>query len=180
MQLATKKPVLTLGLIFCTIGILWSVNIGGPEVVLQQPKPVTSNVQLLPVQDVVTWYSPLLPRPAVQASDSVQSQSPAIETYLIQGSLLLSLIVVVLSTLLVGRRRHSSEHIAEVQVKLPEVEAARILEMDHERARLAIAKLSGAFRMEVLQSIVELGDTPEDLPVVQVPSQEQLELTSCG
>ena len=180
MQLATKKPVLALGLIFCTVGILWSVNIGGPEVVLHQPKPVASNVQLLPVQEVVIWYSPLVPQPAIQSSDSIQSQSSAIETYLIQGSLLLSLIVVVLSTLLVGRRKHSNEHIAEVQVKLPEVEAAGILEMDHERARLAIAELRGAYRMEVLQSIVELGDTPEDLPVVQVPAQEQLELTSCN
>jgi hypothetical protein len=34
--------------------------------------------------------------------------------------------------------------------------------------------------MEVLQSIVELGDTPEDHPIVQVPTQEQLELTRCG
>ena len=122
----------------------------------------------------------MLDQSALQASDSVQSQSPAIESYLIQGSLLLSLIVVVLSTLLVGRRRIPNEQVSEVQVKLPEVEAARILEMDHERARLAIAKLRGAYRMEVLQSIVELGDTPEVLPVVQVPAQEQLELTSCG
>jgi len=180
MQLVTRKPALMLGLIFCTIGILWSVNIGGQEVVLHQPQPVVSNVQLLPVQDAVIWYSPMLPQTALQASDSVQSQSPAIESYLIQGSLLLSLIVVVLSTLLVGRRRISNEQVSEVQVKLPEVEAARILEMDHERARLAIAELRGACRMEVLQSIVELGDTPEDLPVVQVPAQEQLELTSCG
>ena len=122
----------------------------------------------------------MLDQSALQASDSVQSQSPAIESYLIQGSLLLSLIVVVLSTLLVGRRRIQNEQVAEIQVKRPEVEAARILEMDHTRARLAIAELRGAYRMEVLQSIVELGDTPEDHPIVQVPTQEQLELTRCG
>jgi hypothetical protein len=180
MQLATRKPVLTLGLIFCTIGILWSVNIGGPEVALHQPTPIASNVQLFPIQDTVIWYSPMLDQSALQASDSVQSQSPAIESYLIQGSLLLSLIVVVLSTLLVGRRRIQNEQVAEIQVKRPEVEAARILEMDHTRARLAIAELRGAYRMEVLQSIVELGDTPEDHPIVQVPTQEQLELTRCG
>ena len=180
LQLATRKPVLTLGLIFCTIGILWSVNIGGPEAIHRQPAPVTSNVQLFPVQDAVIWYSPLLTQPSIQASDSVQSQTSTIESYLIQGSLLLSLILVVLSTLLVGRKRIPKGQVAAVKAKLPEVEAARILEMDHERARFAIAELRGAHRMEVLQSIVELGDTPEDIPVVQVPSQEQLELTSCS
>ena len=119
-------------------------------------------------------------QPSIQASNSVQSQTSTIESYLIQGSLLLSLIVVALSTLLVGRKRIPKGQVAEVKAKLPEVEAARILEMDHERARFAIAELRGAHRMEVLQSIVELGDTPEDIPVVQVPSQEQLELTSCS
>ena len=117
MQIATraKRPILSLGLVFCTIGILWSVNIGGPEVALHQPTPIASNVQLLPVQDAVIWYSPMLPQTALQASDSVQSQSPAIESYLIQGSLLLSLIVLVLSTLLVGRRRIPNEQVSEVR-----------------------------------------------------------------
>jgi hypothetical protein len=180
MQVATRKPVLTLGLFFFTIGILWSVNVDGPEELLYQPQPAANNVQLLPMQEPFIWYSPLRSQPVAQASDSVHAQSPAIETYLIQGVMVLGVIIVLLSTLLVGRRQVSEEPAAEVFARLPEVEAARILEMEHEQARLAIAALRGAHRMKVLQAIVALGDTPEDLPVVQVPTQEQHELTSCS
>ena len=169
-----------LGLIFCTIGILWSVNIGGPEAVLHQPQPMASDIQLLPVQSTPIWYSPMIPESAVQTSNPVQSRSPWFELYMIQGAMLLGVFVIVLSMLLVGRRQVPEERAAEVHASNPDIVAARILEMDHERARLAIAELRGAHRLEVLQSIVVLGDTPEDIRVVQVPAQEQLELTRCG
>jgi hypothetical protein len=172
--------MLTLGLIFCAIGIVLSLN-GGKQDVLppQHPLPTVSNVQQFPMQTPVIWYSPMLPSSFVRAPDSLQAQSSVLESYLIRGAMLFGVVVVVLSTLLVSRRGTPKEEVAENQVRLPEVEAARILEMEHEQARVAIAELSGAHRMEVLRAIITLGDMPEDLPVVQVNAQEHLETTGC-
>ena len=183
MQLTTnaKKPIVALGLVSCTIGILLAFNFGNyPDVVHQETQPELTPIQLQPTPVVSIWYSPQLPLQDVQNFTAATSPSPNIsESEVMQIVMILGLAAVLLSGLVIVRRRKPQESVDEIRVDHPETEATRILEMDHEGAREAIDRLSGSRRIEVLRSIVELGDPPPDPPVVHV-EREQHELTKCG
>lgn len=184
MQLATraKKPILALGLVSCTIGILLAFNFWNPpEVVRQDVQPELAPAQFQPAPVVSIWYSPLLSHQEVQNLTAVQPPSQTFfESEVIQIIMILGLASVLLSGLVIVRRRKPQESLEADREVHPETVAARILELDHVQAREAIDLLSGARRIEVLRSIVELGDPPPDPPVVQVPERKQHELTQCG
>ena len=260
MQLATraKRPILSLGLVFCTIGILWAVNSSDPppavhlevqpEVTMDQEQSNTQelfNTRSLQeqIEDglgltvatvTVTMVRPeqgtvLIPwrdnlRPLVHISvpqswvsrmrDQVGSAAVVLssvktiaediapgsqfvittiqdagqvttvkqpsESYAKQIVMVIGLIAVLLSGHVVDRRRKTQESVVVMHVDHPEMEATRILEMDHQGACEAIDTLEGTRRIEVLRSIVALGDSSHEPPVVQVPDRQQLEFTKCG
>ena len=173
-----RKPVLIIAFIFCVIGILLSFNFGSPEIIHNTSQGIKNDMQF-PWQETAVWYSPSQSQVTVQEFSVAKNQKPIIESNMIQGVLLLSVVIVILSTRIVSRRA-SNEHVVELRSKNPEVEAIRILEMDHKRARIAIAELHGAYRMEVLQLIVAHGSTAEDFPTVQMPTEQKLDLINCG
>lgn len=184
MQVTSRveKPILALGLVFCTIGILLAFNFeNSPMAVKQEAHPKLAPIQDVPKPVVSTWYSPLLPQAESQHPNAPQSISQQfIESEVIQIVMILGLAGILMSGLVIVRRRKPQQSVDSVLVEHPDEEAARILEMNHEQAREAIDGLSGTRRIEVLRSIVELGDPPAEQPVVQVLQQEQLELTECG
>jgi len=101
------------------------------------------------------------------------------EYYVKQLALFVGVFLVLGAGLVPERRRREQETVFCSLAESPKEEAEKILQMDHPLARKAIDSLEGARKVEVLRAIISADDS-EELPVVEVTTGTQLELTKCG
>jgi hypothetical protein len=103
------------------------------------------------------------------------------ESYGKQITLLFGILIVIGAGVLPDRRRRLAESVVLKREKSAREEAIAILALNHQQARQAINSLEGAYKIEVLRLIVDSTETPlEEMPVVEIATGTQLELTKCG
>ena len=104
------------------------------------------------------------------------------EYYVKQVALFVGVFLILGAGLLPERRRREQETVYCSLADSPKEEAEKILQMEHFLARKAIDSLEGVRKVEVLRAIIasDVPDVPEELPVVEVKTGTQLELTNCG
>lgn len=107
-------------------------------------------------------------------------QSPAKESFVKQLAILVGLFAIILSGIIVNRRRRTSEPAVVVDNREPMEEATRILQMDHQLARQTINALDGTRKTQVLQAIVAIDEQDIDVPNVQVQPCKEPEFTQSG
>jgi hypothetical protein len=101
------------------------------------------------------------------------------EYYAKQIALFVGVFLILGAGLLPERRRREQETVFCSFAGSPKEEAEKILQLEHHLARKAIDSLEGSRKVEVLRAIIT-SDEPEELPVVEVTTGTQLELTKCG
>jgi hypothetical protein len=89
--------------------------------------------------------------------------------------MVVGLIAVLLSGFSTGRRKREVENPPAKALRISE-EAAFILSLPHDDARLAIDVLRGSRRRFVLQAIADT----DAVPLVEVPTRKSTELIQCG
>jgi len=92
-----------------------------------------------------------------------------------QWAMVVGLIAVLLSGFSTGRRKREVENPPAKALRISE-EAAFILSLPHDDARLAIEALRGSRRRFVLQAITD----SDAVPLVEVPTRKSTELVQCG
>ena len=102
------------------------------------------------------------------------------ESYAKQIAIGIGLAAVLLSGFVADRRRRPQEITILKNAESPEVEARKILELEHSLARHAIDALDGVRKVEVLRAIINSEELVEDVPVIEVKQGTQLELTKCS
>jgi hypothetical protein len=96
-------------------------------------------------------------------------------------ALLLGVLAVLGAGVFPDRRRRPTETVVVKQARSAYEEAAEILQLNHVHARQAIDSLEGVYKIEVLRAIVASKENAiEEMPVVEVATGTQLELTKCG
>ena len=147
-----------------------SQQVGGSAIALNSIRQIVKGVVPNSVVDLLV----------VQDATISTNQNPTKESFAKQLAILVGLFTILLSGLVVNRRRRASEPTVVVGNREPMEEATRILQMDHQLARQTINALDGARKTQVLQAIVAINEQDIDVPNVQVQPCKEPELTQCG
>ena len=147
-----------------------SKQIGSDEAVLESLRSTITSV----VPGSQTNFQIVHQPPIAPVAQSVT------ESYAKQIAIVVGLFAVLLSGLMIDRRRPQQETVVIRQIDHPKVEAIRILQLEHSAAKAAIDTLSGSYKITVLQQIVGTEVHREEAPVVHIQSQQETDISKCS